>query len=709
MSLPNITVVLISHDCRSFYPPQAEGPSQCRTSDHLTLLVKDRLAVSFLKALLCEEGHATMAFPLYSSLSKGQFRLLEVLPGHSSEPICRLFTHQLGQSPDYTAISYAWGDENITQPIFVDGRRVYIRRNLFDVLKALRLERDSRTIWADAICINQENEDERAEQVALMGEIFSACADCIIWAGFLNVPDTELMRPAGIPEGLMRLLDDHIVISKPDIEAVVDLLNALRTLREHYVSEDEMHAMASSSNRPEDDSRKGHDNEQLKQDLAFYCTKRAVSSLMNILRRPWWSRVWVLQEALLPRQRYKPVNIWLGSESIKLDTFLLGSDGWDEKCTEFLVHTLQHTQSNHLRTVLMPGLILLSSLSHLERSMRGGSDGRQVLDVYWAFLYSVADRKCTNPRDFIYGLHGLINGSDTLGTPDYSSTVDQCYIQATRCFITNTLSLRHLMFVNPARRLISDLPSWVLDYSGITSFMSHWIWRRRFHEEWQTGGHEERDSSADVASLKVQGVRLTAVKDVAPMSRWECGEESCFPLVMSWYTLASGMGVTNTEFLRTLFHFSSTTSDADDILLRDFVDSRDFHKATNLADFSEGFFSAGSSFCSSDEMETASTAYQARAVRRLTTMYHAKVAFATLEDGRIGLVYECVQPGDMVVMLKGISEPVILRPRPTTAYLDNNNSRADVLSYRFLGICITSRPLGKTELQKLDWQELELT
>lgn len=650
-----------------------------------------------------------MEDPLHKPLTMGQFRLVELLLGNSSEDIiCSLSTHQLGQSPNYIALSYVWGDQGITRPIFVEGRPVEIRRSLFSALQALRLERESRIIWADAICINQEDEDERAEQVALMGGIFRLCTDCIIWLGPSNIPAAELIRPADIPEGLLCLLDEYNATSDPDVAAVVGLLTALRELRIHYIPEDEVHCVASYSVCQDDRLKRGYDNEEIKQCLFDYCTEDAIHSLINILRRPWWSRVWILQEALLPRQRRKPVNLLLGPKFIELDTFLLGSDGWDEDCIELLTHTVQDTESSHLHSALIPALILLSSLSHLEKSIRGAPYGRQVLDVYWTHLYSLADRKCSDPRDLIYGLLGLINGPFTLGTPDYSQAVSQCFIQATRHFIANTSSLRHLMLANPLRRLVPDLPSWTLDYSSLTTSTYHWIWRRKSHDEWDTGAHEVYSSSTASAILKVKGVRLTTGKDVLPMSRWECGEHSWFPLVMSWYITASGLGVTNTEFLRTLFHFAPTSVDDEVLLLRDFVDLCDFRNAKSLAYFSEGFFSAADSLLSLEETQAASKAYQARATRRLTTMHQANVALATLEDGRIGLVYETTQPGDTIVILKGIAEPVVLRPKLITAYTDTDNFATKIVSYHFHGICVTSRPLGEAELQRLKWKQLEL-
>lgn len=41
-------------------------------------------------------------------------------------------------------------------------------------------------IWADAVCINQQDLDERSSQVGVMGDIYKAAKDCQIWLGTVN-------------------------------------------------------------------------------------------------------------------------------------------------------------------------------------------------------------------------------------------------------------------------------------------------------------------------------------------------------------------------------------------------------------------------------------------------------------------------------------------------------------------------------------------
>ena len=58
-----------------------------------------------------------------------------------------------------------------------------ITRNLYAGLKALRFKESTRTIWVDALCINQENIEERNHQVQLMAYIYSGAERVVVWLG----------------------------------------------------------------------------------------------------------------------------------------------------------------------------------------------------------------------------------------------------------------------------------------------------------------------------------------------------------------------------------------------------------------------------------------------------------------------------------------------------------------------------------------------
>ena len=72
----------------------------------------------------------------------------------------------------YEALSYMWGPVSPCHSISINGVIHSVRDNLFKALQILRLEKDPRRIWTDALCINQENIPERNMQVPIMNRIY---------------------------------------------------------------------------------------------------------------------------------------------------------------------------------------------------------------------------------------------------------------------------------------------------------------------------------------------------------------------------------------------------------------------------------------------------------------------------------------------------------------------------------------------------------
>jgi hypothetical protein len=82
-----------------------------------------------------------------------QIRLLLLLPGLDHERIsCKLFTASLNDNPEYNALSYAWGDPNVKEPILVNEQDFPVTTNLKAALWHLRLTTRARLLWVDAIC-----------------------------------------------------------------------------------------------------------------------------------------------------------------------------------------------------------------------------------------------------------------------------------------------------------------------------------------------------------------------------------------------------------------------------------------------------------------------------------------------------------------------------------------------------------------------------
>ncbi|RYP14302.1 hypothetical protein DL765_006467 [Monosporascus sp. GIB2] len=166
----------------------------------------------------------------------------------------------------YEALSYTWGSED--DPVMVKfgpgGRLRYpVTRNLADALPYLRYPDRARTIWIDAICIDQKNDGEKSIQVAMMGEVFQKASRVIAWLG----PETGTTRRA------IELFEE--------IGSQVDIVDwSTGTLRPSHAA---------------------HNRTLGDQSLPLRLTFNDIQAIKDIFERPWFRRLWVRQEVNLAR------------------------------------------------------------------------------------------------------------------------------------------------------------------------------------------------------------------------------------------------------------------------------------------------------------------------------------------------------------------------------------------------------------------------
>jgi hypothetical protein len=102
-----------------------------------------------------------------SSADRHVTRILQLLPDRTlSEPVrCELEQVWLDEKPSYEAISYCWGSPLDFYPILCHKKRLDISPKLTAALRHLRQQETSLALWADAICIRQDDVLERSQQV----------------------------------------------------------------------------------------------------------------------------------------------------------------------------------------------------------------------------------------------------------------------------------------------------------------------------------------------------------------------------------------------------------------------------------------------------------------------------------------------------------------------------------------------------------------
>ncbi|KAI1880607.1 hypothetical protein JX265_000847 [Neoarthrinium moseri] len=192
--------------------------------------------------------------------ARHQIRILNLLPGSWEDPVrCNTFVVSLDEHPIYHALSYVWGDPDVTREIYFNGVETLITTNLFDALRRQRCLDKVVKIWADALCINQADMGEKGHQVQNMGDIFSHAELGIMWLGETEIPGFE-----EIDQLCGNMVENE---SEPDVQ---------------------MPAL-----------------------------ERLLETMKHVTSQPWWYRSWTLQEAVLPPQ------IWFQCSTHKLRWELL--------------------------------------------------------------------------------------------------------------------------------------------------------------------------------------------------------------------------------------------------------------------------------------------------------------------------------------------------------------------------------------------------
>jgi Heterokaryon incompatibility protein (HET) len=156
-------------------------------------------------------------------------RLLALLPsGDEADNLrCELFeyTIQVAEkaSHPYEALSYCWGSDDKPKSIVIDDHVLPVTESLYTVLKRLRDCKIPRAIWIDAICIDQEDENEKEHQIRFMAAIYAKASRVIVWLGEARVDDDRALdliraasersaKPSGrepLEKAVSKLLERH--------------------------------------------------------------------------------------------------------------------------------------------------------------------------------------------------------------------------------------------------------------------------------------------------------------------------------------------------------------------------------------------------------------------------------------------------------------------------------------------------------------------
>ncbi|KAI1406410.1 HET-domain-containing protein [Hypoxylon fuscum] len=594
---------------------------------------------------------------VYTSLSQAdrQIRLLTIGAGTWSDKIeCNLQVASLDDSPCYEALSYVWGDTNNTKSISVNSRTLEVTENLYLALRRMRHTESPRVMWIDAVCINEEDNAEKSTQVAMMGTIFAKCQKAILWLG----EDPEVIENA----------TDVLPPVSVDAQRAFQLLRILG--QDKHL--DELPCFLTEM---------GEDYYTIIKSPSF---EEHFESLKAITYVPWWNRIWIIQEMVLPRQ----VEFAFASET----------------CEGEIIHNIRDQFVKHVNTccakwwfgimkrrslysLLFDMISLQAPLVLARRSMEKGDklSLSQLRSEFWSF-------EATDQRDLIYGLLGLVTdwGEDAQPlVPDYSLSPTSVICNA---FLRSIRQSRNLEALEGGRWLNDNggLPTWIPDmrvhgHSRSTAMRTQ---TNKLHV--QSLFHASSNLPCtevdliDDSVLRVQSLKFDTIKIVNDMISHR---RDCVDVMQEWMD-ATGIrdwpvdpppeASVESQFWRALIrdcaelrsntppHFRRATQ-YDYYSMRDFLTSVASGKVDDPPD---GF-------------------------RYIHHLAHSKSVMVLTESGMVGIGSFKCQEGDEIHVILGSRLPYVLRPEPN-APLDGGGKRNDegvpvgtsglpILSYTVIG------------------------
>ena len=309
-----------------------------------------------------------------------------------SDPlVIQLQTRDIDDDVDFEAVSYTWGYSHNAYVLILQPESTTIKyqvtENLEMALRRLRLQHVDRTLWVDAICINQSDIEERSHQVGMMADIYRKAKRVVIWLG----DDTD-----GTTQG-MDMLRHFVQPTGTKFESPAYFTHSFSHL----------FAPLSTMTRSNGETHFVNDIQE---------------SIQCVLSKAWFSRVWTVPEAVLSRR----AMIQCGENSVEWTNDFqelrkirvrvksaVVSPQWEKI---FGDHQVDLTPFLHLIEAQLREVALRNDIPVPEKDL---------LDI----MYDFRHRQASDPRDKIYAMLGLAQHKkvQVRVDPNYSETVEEVY------------------------------------------------------------------------------------------------------------------------------------------------------------------------------------------------------------------------------------------------------------------------------------------
>ncbi|KAH8589754.1 heterokaryon incompatibility protein-domain-containing protein [Bisporella sp. PMI_857] len=486
-------------------------------------------------------------------------RLIELLPGIMPEPLaCRLFAQSLDSNPQYTALLLG------------------VTSGLHAALVYLRNSKVSRTLWVDAICIDQSDIQERNHQVAQMKSIYQAADKVVAWLG------------------------------------------------EEADDSDQAMAYLSSMCWVDANPRDKSDN--------------VMKALEKLWARPYWTRVWVVQELAVARR----VSFHCGLKSVSVTAV-----------REFLSWKRLSGFATQESSAWIPRKLLLLTTSV-------DSDVLLILRDSWHL-------QATQSLDKVYGLLGLFPEQFLQHLePDYKKSFPDLMYDVVRSYLHAYRNFNILCGFSQLRRdnRWNDSPSWIPNITRPLVGMA---------EEYNTSG-DRRDSKAIVTGtiLKAGGTVISKVAHVQGPFEFMASGKS-YEHFMAFRASLEEMKRTSLRHLERQYPALSQAEKELQFFTM-LTGDRMHSQSTKICPFScQQLWDAVTAI--NDELQLAQFLDVVEYFEFLFLRLRNRCFFYTVE-GHIGLGPANMRRGDVACVLYGCRLPIVLRER-----LVENAAR----TYQFIG------------------------
>ena len=351
-------------------------------------------------------------------------RLLRLSQSEDGVFTGKLQRFPLASAPHYYTASYVWGERRYSgTTINLKSGSLRVLSSLSPFIHMVTRHGDFKPTdwwWIDSLSINLQDANEREQQVRIMANIYRQARRAIVWLGEEKEDGSDCTN-------------------------AIDFLHYLSSLQIAFQGDDL--AMRNNLENP-------NFNEKC-------------AAVSNLLARPWWTRVWTLQEFVLPKE----AQLYCGPSRISRGRFKSAIYGI------FLCSTI----SSDFEHELVPRKLFDSAFNRRrihQWHVKPDSIGMNLI----ALMASLGNHSATDSRDRIYSVLGLITEQDRqlVGPAEYSTTTEHQFAKLVRSFWSAHKSLdivcfahlfsRHAAAIDPGSR--HAVPTWAPDWRTTIDFTS---------------------------------------------------------------------------------------------------------------------------------------------------------------------------------------------------------------------------------------------